>query len=160
MRRTMRFAVGRALTAVLALATRASSFAAPPAPPEDGAKPPETPQGSFELVEWVVLIIDPNRPNANDASAFKATVPGFARGRRAMADASASAEPSPVGVIRLIAKPGVDEGPIDVLLQAPNGRFLASWPLGKPKNNRTLWDKVTLDAGDREPLAVAAGHWF
>src|SRR4051794_38442843 len=29
-------------------------------------RPANLPKGSFELVEWVVLLIDPNRPNAND----------------------------------------------------------------------------------------------
>lgn len=149
------------MAAVLPLLAAAFSFAAPPPSPDDAAAPPETPQGSFELVEWVVLIVDPNRPNANDSAAFKSTVPGFARGRRAMADAAGSAEPSPVGVIRLLAKPGVDEGPIDVLLRVHSGRFLGSWPVGKPKNNRTLWDKVTLgDERRGKPLGVGAGHWF
>ena len=40
------------------------------------------PAGSFEVVEWLVLNVDSVRPMANEAAAFRSTLPGFARGRR------------------------------------------------------------------------------
>jgi hypothetical protein len=144
----------------------------------------DLPKGSFELVEWVVLLIDPNRANANDAAAFKSTWPGFARGRRAApgenpvqvgyvprgrratptpvqpsVSAEALKDPSPVGVIRLFGKGGEDDS-IDVLLQVPNGRFLQHWPQGKPKTNRQLWEKIALKAGPMQPVPADAGSWF
>ena len=126
---------------------------------------PTIPQGSFDLVEWVVLVVDAHRPNANEAAAFQSTLPGFARGRRPSADSAAGAaakDPSPVGVIRLLPRAGsaLDEEPIDVLLQVPAGRFLGNWPQGKPKNNRQLWDRVALAPGKAPPVSVDAGHWF
>lgn len=144
----------------------------------------DLPKGSFELVEWVVLLIDPNRANANDMASFKSTWPGFARGRRpapgekAMpmgvvprgrrgipvpvqptVSADALKNPSPVGVIRLLGK-GAEDDSIDVLLQVPNGRFLQYWPQGKPKTNRQLWEKVALKAGPMQPVPADAGSWF
>jgi hypothetical protein len=124
-------------------------------------KRPDAPQGAFELVEWVVMVVDPNRPNANDAGTFKSTVPGFARGRRAAPTSTADMKnPSPVGVIRLVGKQGVDDGPIDVLIQTPSGRFLGYWPQGKARSNRQLWDKVTMKAGTALTVPADAGHWF
>jgi hypothetical protein len=144
----------------------------------------DLPKGSFELVEWVVLLIDPNRTNANDMASFKSTWPGFARGRReapgerptqpgfvprgrralpvpvqSTVSAEALKNPSPVGVIRLLGKGGEDDS-IDVLLQVPNGRFLQHWPQGKPKNNRQLWEKISLKAGPLQPVPADAGSWF
>jgi hypothetical protein len=144
----------------------------------------DLPKGSFELVEWVVVLIDPNRTNANDMASFKSTWPGFARGRRpapgektmpagyvprgrrampvpvqSTVSAEALKNPSPVGVIRLFGKGGEDDS-IDVLLQVPNGRFLQYWPQGKPKNNRQLWEKLALKAGPMQPVPADAGSWF
>jgi hypothetical protein len=120
---------------------------------------PEIPKGAFELTEWVVFVVDPNRPNANDAAAFKSTLPGFARGRRSAApNAGAMKNPSPVGVIRL--KGGAEEDPIDVLLQMTAGRFLGYYPQGKPRDKRQLWEKVSLKEGKRKATPVDAGHWF
>jgi hypothetical protein len=121
----------------------------------------ETPKGPYELIEWVVLIVDPNRTLANEAAAFKSTLPGFARGRRAVNESADSVKrPSPVGVIRLTAPNGADEEPIDVLLQTVGGRFLGSWPEGKARNNRLLWDNVLLHEGPARPVLVDGGHWF
>jgi hypothetical protein len=142
----------------------------------------DLPKGSFELIEWVVLLIDPNRTNANDIASFKSTWPGFARGRRPApgerpmtagfvprgrrmmppvpaVSADALKNPSPVGVIRLFGKGGEDDS-IDVLLQVPNGRFLQHWPQGKPKNSRQLWEKIALKAGPMHPVPADAGSWF
>jgi hypothetical protein len=144
----------------------------------------DLPKGSFELVEWVVVIVDPNRTNANDNAAFKSTWPGFARGRRpapgepsqprvaprgrrgvaaapaqAVPSAEALKKPSPVGVIRLIGKGGEEES-IDVLVQATGGRFLQHWPQGKPKTARQLWEKVALKPGPMQPVPADAGSWF
>src|SRR4051812_21689060 len=74
-------AVFRAAPAAAAKTEQAKP--AEPAPlPTTGpaAKRPDTPKGAFDLVEWVIVVVDPNRPNANDVSAFKSTMPGFARG--------------------------------------------------------------------------------
>ena len=133
----------------------------PPAGPPISIKRPDSPQGTFELVEWVVMVVDPNRPNANDAAAFKSTVPGFARGRRSAPASTADMKnPSPVGVIRLLGKQGSDDGPIDVLIQTPSGRFLGYWPQGKPRSNRQLWEKVVMKAGTSLVVPADAGHWF
>src|SRR5687767_10397078 len=61
-------------------AEQPAEAAAAPAKSDAPPKLP-TPKGSFELVEWVVFVVDAHRPNANEAAAFKSTVPGFARGR-------------------------------------------------------------------------------
>jgi hypothetical protein len=73
--------------------------------------------------------------------------------------ADALKNPSPVGVIRLFGK-GSEDDSIDVLLQVPNGRFLAHWPQGKPKSTRQLWEKIALKPGPMQPVPADAGSWF
>ncbi len=144
--------------------------ARPVTPPT--ASPAAVPASGVRVVEWVVFLVDPNVPLANDAAAFRSTLLGFVRGRRAQAAADVLDHPSPVGLIRLIApkhagktEEGAPAGAAaadtyDVLLRAPGGRFLAAWPAGKPRSERQLWEKVALADTPSRQESVEAGHWF
>ena len=89
-----------AVASLFGLVASTIAIAAPTTQPT--SKSVDTPKGSFELTEWVIFVVDPNRPDANDASAFKSTVPGFARGRRpSPASADAMKSPSPVSLFPL-----------------------------------------------------------
>ena len=132
-----------------------------PATPSPAQKPPATPLGDFEVYEWVVLLCDPNQPAANAERMFQSTLPEFVGARRAAAPAESANEPSPAGVIRLVAPGGAGEGTkADVLVQAPAGRFLATWPKGKGRTNRQLWEAYELRAESTGLRELPAGHWF
>jgi hypothetical protein len=122
-------------------------------------KPVAAPQGTFEVYEWVVFICDPNQPAANAERLFPSTLPDFVGSRRPPAPATAAADPCPVGVIRLR---GEDEGAkVDVLLQAPGGRFLGQWPRGKGRTDRQLWEAYELHAAAPPGLKeVPPQSWF
>ena len=151
------------LSAGIAAAQRepARPQSARPAAPAPAARPPATPQGDFEVYEWVVLLCDPNQPAANAEKMFPSTLPDFAGARRAAAPAESANEPSPAGVIRVVAPGGAGEGTkLDVLVQAPSGRFLATWPKGKGRTNRQLWEAYELKAESSGLRELPAGHWF
>jgi hypothetical protein len=139
---------------------------APRAPAGQGArpvpaapKPAAAPQGTFEVYEWVVLVCDPNQPAANAERMFQSTLPDFVGSRRPSAPATVGADPCPVGVIRLRRE---DEGAkVDVLLQAPGGRFFSQWPKGKGRTDRQLWEAYELHAAPPPALReIPPQHWF
>jgi hypothetical protein len=135
-----------------------------------GARPsaaqqvPAAPQGAFDVVEWVVLVCDPNQSAANAERMFQSTMPEFAASRRPAAAADSARQPSPAGVIRILAGAGgagASEGSkIDVLLQTSAGRFLGTWPKGKGRTDRQLWQAYELTAEPIAPKEVPPGHWF
>jgi hypothetical protein len=132
-----------------------------PATPAPAPKPPAAPQGDFEVYEWVVLLCDPNQPAANAERMFPSTLPEFVGARRAAAPPESASEPSPAGVIRVVAPAGATEGQkVDVLVQAPAGRFLATWPKGKGRTNRQLWEAYELRPESAALRELPAGHWF
>jgi hypothetical protein len=104
---------------------------------------PKTPEGAFEVQEWVVFLCDPNQPQANASSLFLSTLPDFVGSRRNPAPVEKENEPSPVGVIRFIGSTAASEK-LDVLLQNKGGRFLASWPKANTRSTGVLWQNLAL----------------
>ena len=50
---------------------------------------------------------------------------------------------------------------VDVLLQAPGGRFLGQWPRGKGRADRQLWEAYELHAAPPPALKeIPPQHWF
>lgn len=132
-------------------------------PPPSQAKPslPAAPQGAFEVYEWVVLLCDPNQPAANAERMFQSTLPDFVGSRRPAAAAESANEPSPAGVIRVVAPGGAAESTkVDVLVQCPSGRFLAAWPKGKGRTNRQLWEAYELRSESAGLKELPPGHWM
>ena len=131
----------------------------PAAANADAPKSPAAPQGAFELYEWVVFVADPNQSAANAERLFQSTLPEFVGARRQTAPAAEANAPSPVGVIRVRGE--VEGDKLDVLLQAPGGRFLGQWPKGKGRSNRQLWEGYTITSEAPPGLKeLAPGHWF
>src|SRR5689334_4439726 len=46
---------------------------------------PKTPEGAFEVTDWVIFVCDPNQPQANASSLFNSTLPDFMGSRRSPA---------------------------------------------------------------------------
>ena len=151
---------------MLVLAASAALAQAPAAPKQGArptpAQPPGPPQGQFDVYEWVVLVCDPNQPAANAERMFKSTLPDFTGARRpAATDPESAGEPSPAGVIRIVGTGAAAEGTkVDVLVQCPAGRFLGSWPRGKGRADRQLWEAYELRAEPGDLKVVNPGHWF
>src|SRR2546421_12317655 len=76
---------------------------------------PKTPEGAFEVQEWVIFLCDPNQPQANASTLFLSTLPDFVGSRRSPAPVEKENEPGPVGVIRFIGTAAPGEK-LDVLL--------------------------------------------
>ncbi len=124
-----------------------------------GAAETKPQQAPFELQEWVVLVVDPNRPGTNNGVLFKSTMPGFVLNRRSGANPEEHNDPSPVGVIRLYGDAKTDSIPkIDVLVRG--SQFNAHWPKAQQKTDRVLWQDVELSGGPLGPQAVEPEHWF
>jgi len=137
--------------------------------PGQGARPstaaqkvPAPPQGAYDVIEWVVLVCDPNQTAANAERMFQSTLPEFVGARRPAAPAESATLPSPAGVIRVVAGAGAADGEkVDVLVQCPSGRFLGTWPKGKGRPDRQLWEAYELSAQPPQALKeLVPGHWF
>jgi len=134
--------------------------------PSGTQPPPRSPQGSYDVVEWVVLVCDPNQPAANGERMFQSTLPEFAAPRRAAAPADSAGQPSPAGVIRVLAGGGAGQGSaaegtrVDVLLHTSAGRFLGTWPKGKGRSDRQLWEGYELTGESPVLKELPPGHWF
>ena len=72
---------------------------------------PKTPEGAFEVYEWVIFIADPSQPqlNTNASTLFDSTLPDFVGGRRNPAPPEDEAVPTPLGVIRFSGSSGSDK---------------------------------------------------
>jgi hypothetical protein len=120
---------------------------------------PKTPEGAFEVQEWVIFLCDPNQPQANASSLFLSTLPDFVGSRRNPAPVEKENEPSPVGVIRFIGSTAGGEK-LDVLLQNKGGRFLATWPKANTRSTGVLWQNLVLT--DKPPTSqeqLGAASW-
>ena len=159
-----------ALALALFVAAPARAQQQPPRPqgarpatgsPAPAPSPPSTPQGNFDVYEWVVLVCDPNQSAANAERMFASTLPEFVGARRGAASSDIADEPTPAGVIRVVAAPGAADGTkVDVLVQCPTGRFLGAWPKGKGRSNRQLWEAYELRPESTGLREVSATHWF
>lgn len=111
----------------------------------------------LRVTEWVVLVVDPVRHQANAVDSLRSTLPAAMESRRRAA--SGVARPAqPVGMIRLRGEPRES---VDVLLEIRGGRFLAAWPRAEMASHRVLWR--SLKAGVRpvdRPDPIPAGHWL
>jgi hypothetical protein len=120
---------------------------------------PKTPEGAFEVQEWVIFLCDPNQPQANASSLFLSTLPDFAGSRRNPAPVEKENDPCPVGVIRFIGSASPGEK-LDVLLQNKGGRFLATWPKANTRSTGVLWQNLVLT--DKAPTSqeqLGAASW-
>jgi hypothetical protein len=121
---------------------------------------PRSPEGAFEVHEWVILICDPNQPQANASSLFLSTLPDFIGGRRNAAPVEKANEPGPIGVIRFSGNSGGDK--VDVLLENKGGKFLAHWPKAQTRTTGLLWQNMLV--GDQPATGVidplGASSWI
>src|SRR5258706_9970689 len=62
---------------------------------------PKSPEGAFEVHEWVIFICDPNQPQANASAMFQSTLPDFIGGRLLTAPLGKKREPGPPLLIPL-----------------------------------------------------------
>jgi hypothetical protein len=125
-----------------------SQVSAQPAPADNG----------LTVTEWVILVCDPNVPQASAGALFQSTLPDFVAGRRTPALPQQVDVPSPIGLIRL-GGGAVDER-VDILLENKGGKFLAQWPKGQQRSSGVLWQNLEpkIDGVTLEP--VTAGNWF
>jgi hypothetical protein len=131
-----------------------SAFAAEP------TTAPKTPEGAFEVTDWVIFICDPNQPQANASTLFQSTLPDFTGSRRSPAPVEKESDPAPIGVIRFRGSAG-DKETLDVLLQNKGGRFLATWPKAQTRTGGVLWQNFTLS--DKPPVSqeqIGGSSWM
>lgn len=122
---------------------------------------PKSPEGAFEVHEWVIFICDPNQPQANAGSLFLSTLPDFMAGRRTAAAVEKLNEPTPIGLIRFTGNSGGEK--VDVLLENKGGRFLGHWPKAQTRTNGLLWQNLMVSdqpAGATAADALAAASWI
>lgn len=120
---------------------------------------PKSPEGSFEVYDWVIFVADPNQPQTNASNMFLSTLPDFAGGRRNSAPVEKSNEPGPIGVIRFSGNSGKDK--VDVLLENKGGKFLGHWPKAQTRTTGLLWQNLVV--GERAPEGadvLGATSWF
>ena len=120
---------------------------------------PKSPEGSFEVYDWVVFVADPNQPQTNASEMFLSTLPDLVGGRRTAAPVEKANEPGPVGIIRFSGNSGKDK--VDVLLENKGGKFLGHWPRAQTRTNGLLWQNLIV--GERAPEtsdALGASSWF
>ncbi len=122
---------------------------------------PKSPEGDFEVYDWVIFIADPSQPglNMNAATLYQSTLPDFIGGRRNPAPPEQEAKPTPVGVIRFTGTSGTDK--VDVQLTNKGGKFLAHWPKGQSRQSGVLWQNVAITEkapASQEP--AGAESWF
>lgn len=149
------------LLALYAAFAGVTVHAQPPAAPT--TRPATNPaKAGYEVVEWLVLVADPNVSQANAATMFKSTLPSFADTRRPPADdeAATAAQPMPVGVVRFAGLPEERAQKVDVLVEAKGGRFLSRWPQARSSADRELWQNLELTRDDAGTQPVDANHWF
>jgi hypothetical protein len=103
---------------------------------------PKSPEGAFEVHEWVIFLCEPNQPQANASTLFSSTLPDFMGGRRPPAPAEKVNEPSPIGVIRFSGNSGNEK--VDVLLENKGGRFLSHWPKAQTRTTGLLWQNLVV----------------
>src|SRR5947209_7145531 len=83
--------------------------------------PLKTPEGAFDVYEWVIFVADPAQPQVNASILYPSTLPDFAGSRRTQAPVEKAAEPQPVGVIRFKGTSGKDT--VDVQLTNKGAKF-------------------------------------
>ena len=115
------------------------------------------PAADFDVQEWVVLIADAYQPQANSAATVDTTLPTFIDTRRRRAPATQQSRPSPIGVIRLI---GRSNAKVDVKLQIPAGRVMASWPKASTRAGSVLWRDLSLEPEGSRLEAIDAKSWL
>jgi hypothetical protein len=111
----------------------------------------------LRVTDWVVLVVDPVRHQANAVDSIHSTLPVAMESRRRAA-AGVTRPPQPVGMIRLRGEPREN---VDVLLEIRGGRFLAAWPRAEMASHRVLWRSLKAGAppvGLADPMPV--GHWL
>src|SRR5438105_7572252 len=124
------------------------------------ATAPKTPEGAFEVQEWVVLLCDPNQPQANASTLFLSALPDFVGSRRNPAPVEKENDPAPIGVIRFIGATSANEK-LDVVIQNKGGRFLATWPKAQTRSSGVLWQNLVLT--DKPPTSqeqLGAASWM
>ena len=120
---------------------------------------PKTPDGAFEVQEWVIFVCDPNQQQANSSTLFLSTLPDFVAGRRNPAPVEKAGEPGPIGVIRFTGNSGGDK--VDVLLENKGGRFLGHWPKAQTRSTGLLWQNLIVAdqpaaSGPQDPLGASS----
>jgi hypothetical protein len=129
--------------------------------PTRADSPPQlkTPEGAFDVYDWVIFICDPNQPQANASAIYQSTLPNFADSRRAPAPVEKAADPQPVGVIRFTGSSGSDK--VDVQITNKGGKFLALWPKAQSRTNAALWQNLTItDAAPTSQEQLGGNSWL
>ena len=108
----------------------------------------------FEVREWAVFVFDGLADQLNANGIVTSSLPAFVPTKRTAGPEKATAL-SPVGVIRIIGRPGER---VDVTLGKPNnGAFQASWPRAAERSNGLLWRGLAVaDAPGGDGLSKAA----
>ncbi len=116
---------------------------------------PKSPEGSFEVHEWVIFICDPNQPQTNASAMFQSTLPDFIAGRRLPAPVEKESEPGPIGLIRFQGSSGGEK--VDVLLENKGGKFLARWPKAQTRSTGVLWQNLVISEKPPTSLEPLSG---
>ena len=120
---------------------------------------PKSPEGSFDVYDWVIFVCDPNQPQTNAGEMFLSTLPDFIGGRRISAPVEKSNEPGPIGIIRFSGGSGKEK--VDVLLENKGGKFLGHWPKAQTRTTGLLWQNLSV--GENAPDAsdpLGASSWL
>jgi hypothetical protein len=123
------------------------------------AAPAHSSDGTFDVHEWAVFVLDASQNQINPEGMVFSTLPQAWPTRRPAAPADQAMRPMPVGVIRLS---GSCDSKVDVTVEKSAGEFQASWPAAEKRSNQLLWRNLTVsaDAGPGGVEAVPDKHWI
>jgi hypothetical protein len=145
---------GGTLSIVIAL------MLAPTAPAS--TRPTTSASGKFEVQDWVVLVCDPNQPQASADGLVMTSLPQTVDSRRKRAPATKPVQPCPIGVIRVYGSGDAKiDAKLDVKLELPNGRLMSTWPKAHARAAHILWRDMALSADPSrvEPIDDEE-HWL
>lgn len=112
-----------------------------------------------ELQEWLILVSDPNSPQASASFMYGSSMPEFSNPRRPSASGDKLLEVQPMGLIRLYGE-GDSNDKIDVLLNIKGGRFMGNWPKAINRTTGLLWQDMQLKSKPTNLETVNEKHWF
>jgi hypothetical protein len=147
----------KAISFILSALSSALCLAANPTT-RPATAPTDTP--ASEVQEWLILVSDPNSPQASSANMYGSSLPEFANPRRPSASGEMLLDPCPAGVIRLFADKADSNDKFDVLLTIKGGRFMGNWPKATNRTTGLLWQDWQLRPSPGPLETLNPKHWF
>ncbi|MFI5380626.1 MAG: hypothetical protein ACHRHE_15115 [Tepidisphaerales bacterium] len=148
----------RAVSFILAMGLSAGVCRAAEPTTRPTTAPSDSP--ASEVQEWLILVSDPNTPQASSGPMYGSSLPEFANPRRPSASGEKMLDPCPVGVIRLFADKPDSADKLDVMLTIKGGRFMGNWPKATSRTTGLLWQDWQLRTTPDSLETLNPKHWF